>query len=77
MSDARYTNLYGKIRKALEEKPKRDALYTAMKRGRDSRAAAIAARPDGEGFRKDVRVPDSADAFQVPKPGAGLNELTT
>ncbi|MGI8906458.1 MAG: LUD domain-containing protein [Candidatus Sumerlaeaceae bacterium] len=51
----RYERLNAKIVKALREKPKRDALYTAMKRGRDSRARAIDARADGEHFRKEVR----------------------
>lgn len=55
MPDLRYDSLRARIRTALVEKPKRDALYRAMKRGRDSRAAAIAARPDGAAFRQQVR----------------------
>ncbi|HNM45611.1 MAG TPA: LUD domain-containing protein [Candidatus Sumerlaeota bacterium] len=55
MAADRYKRLRGKINQALEEKPKRDALYVAMKRGRDSRRAAVAARPDGDAFRADVR----------------------
>ena len=34
MSESSFTRLKDKIEKALGEKPKRDALYTAMKRGR-------------------------------------------
>ncbi|MCC6546603.1 LUD domain-containing protein [Candidatus Sumerlaeota bacterium] len=55
MAEERYDRLKAGITEALAEKPKRDALYTAMKRGRDSRRAAVAARPDGDAFRKDVR----------------------
>lgn len=53
--EGRYARLNRKIRKALAEKPKRDALYRAMKRGRDSRSRAIFARPDGDAFRQEVR----------------------
>ena len=55
MADARYSRLYEKIDRALSEKPKRTALYQVMKRGRDSRQAAVDLLPGGEGFRKEVR----------------------
>ena len=55
MADDRYPKLYEKIQTALSEKTKRDALYRAMKRGRDNRAAAIDQRPTKDRFRKDVR----------------------
>ncbi len=42
------------IRKTLSEGPK-TSLFDAMKRGRDQRAAAIAARPNGDGFRGETR----------------------
>ena len=51
----RYTILCNQIEDALAEKPKRTALYNAMKRGRDSRRAALENLPGGESFRKDVR----------------------
>ncbi|MCZ6633372.1 MAG: hypothetical protein O7G87_08195 [bacterium] len=55
MADDRYTRLCEKIDTALQEKSKRTFLYTAMKRGRDSRKAAIELLPGGEDFRKEVR----------------------
>ena len=55
MSEPSYTRLYEKIEKALSEKAKRDALYTAMKRGRDNRRQAVDMLPGGEAFRKEVR----------------------
>ena len=55
MSESSFTRLYDKIEKALGEKPKRDALYTAMKRGRDNRRQAVDLLPGGENFRKEVR----------------------
>tara|TARA_B100001123_G_scaffold426685_2_gene541189 strand:+ start:170 stop:2296 length:2127 start_codon:yes stop_codon:yes gene_type:complete len=51
----RYTTLCNQIEDALAEKPKRTALYNAMKRGRDSRRAALENLPGGESFRKEVR----------------------
>jgi L-lactate dehydrogenase complex protein LldF len=51
----RYEKLSDQIEKALAEKPKRTALYNAMKRGRDSRKAALDALPGGDSFRKEVR----------------------
>ena len=42
------------IRETLSGGPQ-TALYTAMKRGRDQRAAAIAARPNGDAFRGETR----------------------
>ena len=55
MAEGRYTKLYAKIDGALQEREKRSALYNAMKRGRDSRRAAVAGLPEGEAFRKEVR----------------------
>lgn len=49
------TRLHAKIEKALGEKSKRDALYAAMKRGRDNRRKAVELLPGGEAFRKKVR----------------------
>jgi iron-sulfur cluster protein len=51
----RYTRLKQGIQEAVHEKPKRDALYYAMKRGRDSRRTAIGDLPGGETFRQEVR----------------------
>lgn len=55
MASQRYENLYAKIETALREKPKRDQLYNAVKRARDSRRVAIGMLPQGEAFRKAVR----------------------
>jgi iron-sulfur cluster protein len=55
MSESSLTRLHDKIEKALGEKDKRDALYTAMKRGRDNRRQAVDLLPGGEAFRKEVR----------------------
>jgi len=51
----RYDRLSDQIEDALAKKPKRDALYSAMKRGRDSRRTALNSLPGGETFRKEVR----------------------
>lgn len=55
MASQRYENLYAQIETALREKPKREQLYNAVKRARDSRRAAIDILPQGEAFRKEVR----------------------
>lgn len=55
MASQRYENLYAEIETALREKPKREQLYNAVKRARDSRRAAIDILPQGEAFRKEVR----------------------
>jgi iron-sulfur cluster protein len=55
MPDERYTRLSRRIETALKEKSKRTALYTAMKRGRDSRREALEALAQGEAFREEVR----------------------
>ena len=55
MPESSFTRLHEKIEKALAEKAKRDALYTAMKRGRDNRRQAVELLPGGENFRKEVR----------------------
>jgi L-lactate dehydrogenase complex protein LldF len=55
MAESAFNRLYDKIEKALGEKDKRDALYTAMKRGRDNRRKAVDLLPGGEAFRKKVR----------------------
>lgn len=44
-----------KIELAIKEKKKRYALYDAMKRGRDSRNAAVPLLPGGKSFFKEVR----------------------
>lgn len=53
--EERYTRLFERIDQALAEKPKRDALYSAMKRGRDGRARTFSTLPGGEGLRDEVR----------------------
>ncbi len=55
MAQSSSTRLNAKIEKALAEKSKRDALYAAMKRGRDNRHKAVELLPRGEAFRKEVR----------------------
>lgn len=55
MADTHHTRLCENIERALKEKPKREALYSAMKRGRDSRNAAIDALPGGDDFSKEIR----------------------
>jgi len=55
MAPSNQPRLHAKIEQALGEKSKRDALYTAMKRGRDNRHRAVAALPGGDAFRKEVR----------------------
>ena len=55
MLKGRYQQLEEKIDRALEARSSRTALYTAMKRGRDSRHKAVGALPGGEGFRNEVR----------------------
>ena len=55
MPDERYTRLYRRIETALKEKSRRTALFSAMKRGRDSRREALQALTQGEAFRDEVR----------------------
>ena len=55
MSHERYKRLYDRIEAALKEKPKRTALYSAMKRGRDSRREALDALAQGDAFQQEVR----------------------
>lgn len=55
MADERYRRLSAKIRAAIADRPRREALYSAMKRGRDSRAKAVRELPGGEAFRDEVR----------------------
>ena len=55
MAKPRKERLYEKIETALKEMSKREALYRAMKRGRDNRAAAIEGLPGGDAFRKRAR----------------------
>ena len=55
MPNDRYAKLYRRIETALKEKSKRMALYTAMKRGRDSRREALEALAQGDAFRQEVR----------------------
>ena len=55
MSTSRYVRLETEIRAAIAHPERREALYRAMKRGRDNRARALDARPDGASFRKLVK----------------------
>ena len=55
MRNDRYTKLYSRIETALKEKSKRTALYTAMKRGRDSRREALDGLTGGATFRQETR----------------------
>jgi iron-sulfur cluster protein len=55
MTESSHTRLNEKIQQALSRKGIRDALYTAMKRGRDNRHQAVGLLPGGETFRKKVR----------------------
>ena len=55
MADNDHTRLIENIERAVRERPRREALYSAMKRGRDSRKAAIEVLPGGEAFRGEVR----------------------
>ncbi|MGH7143226.1 MAG: LUD domain-containing protein [Planctomycetota bacterium] len=56
MNRQRYANLYPKIEKALVEKPRRDALYSAMKHSRDKRRNTIKNElATGLEFRAEVR----------------------
>jgi iron-sulfur cluster protein len=55
MAKDRYPRLLEKIDAALDDRGKSETLVGCMKRGRDSRAAALAALPGGAAFRNDVR----------------------
>ena len=55
MTSERYRTLHEKIEKALSDRSKSDLLIGCMKRGRDTRAAAIEGLPDGIAFRDEVR----------------------
>ncbi|HEX9654746.1 MAG TPA: LUD domain-containing protein [bacterium] len=48
-------NLRGKITKSLSEVSQRNALLSAVKRGRDARAQALSAVPDSEHFRDQIK----------------------
>ncbi len=48
-------NLKVKISKSLKETAQRNALLSAVKRGRDARSRALSALPDVELFRREVR----------------------
>ncbi len=54
MASQRYALLEEKIERAIKAKPQRDALYRAMKRGRDSRDESIDLLPGGKEFFKEV-----------------------
>lgn len=47
MAKDRYIRLHDQIKRAIAERPKRQALYRAMKRGRDNRAQTLATLPGG------------------------------
>ncbi len=51
----RHEKLYSAIRKAIDEKDKRDALFSCMERGRQKRADRLAILPGGTAFRKEVK----------------------
>ncbi|KPJ76618.1 MAG: hypothetical protein AMJ54_10890 [Deltaproteobacteria bacterium SG8_13] len=51
----RHSRLQDRIEAALKRKAQRSALSVAVKRGRDSRRAALDAIPGGEAFREEVR----------------------
>ncbi len=55
MPSPRYRELFDRIEQAVADRPKRSALYAAMKRGRDSRRAALEILPGGAAFRDEVR----------------------
>ncbi len=55
MANSDHKRLIENIERAIRERPRREALYRAVKRGRDSRKAAIEVLPGGESFRKEVR----------------------
>ena len=55
MSSERYRRLYEKIEQALSDRSKSDLLFGCMKRGRDTRAAAIEGLPERGAFRNEVR----------------------
>jgi len=55
MTTQRYQRLYDKIDASLKDRSASDALLRCMKRGRDTRAAALETLPGGTAFRNDVR----------------------
>jgi L-lactate dehydrogenase complex protein LldF len=55
MTTNRYTRLFQRIDAAIEDPSKSNALLRCMKRGRDTRAAALETLPGGAAFRDDVR----------------------
>ena len=55
MTTHRYQRLYQKIDASLKDRSASDALLRCMKRGRDTRAAALETLPGGAAFRNDVR----------------------
>jgi len=55
VSQSRYEALSAKIKEALDAPDRSHALLHCMQRGRDNRARAIAALPDGPGFRSRVK----------------------
>jgi iron-sulfur cluster protein len=55
MSEDRYRRLTGLITEAINHPKASEFLLSAMKRGRDTRSAALAALPGGDEFRNEVR----------------------
>ena len=55
MTIDRYAHLCKRIHAAIDDRSKSNALLRCMKRGRDTRAAALGTLPGGEAFRDDVR----------------------
>lgn len=55
MSAGRYAHLFKEINTAIEDRSKSNALLRCMKRGRDTRAAALKTLPGGAAFRDEVK----------------------
>ncbi|MDX9895242.1 MAG: LUD domain-containing protein [Desulfofustis sp.] len=67
MATDRYPRLYHKIEAALQDRTKSDLLRGCMKRGRDTRAAALEALPGGASFRDDVRAAKERCIEDLPR----------
>lgn len=61
------TELEQKISQTLEDTRQRNALLNAVKRGRDSRANALAEIPGGDSFRQDVQAIKQRCIRNLPK----------
>ncbi len=67
MANDRYQRLYHKIGTALADRTKSDMLRGCMKRGRDTRAAALDELPGGAGFRDEVRTAKERCIEDLPR----------